>query len=416
MLNVIPGASHLLVTWTHARFEAVLTLVPWHWPVSPHVRSYVMAWLCAAALIMLLRIVSIGVKESGAFSERVLIVGSGPLVLTVIREIEQRLDHRFVVIGVVDDSRNGRPTPGLNFRLGALNRLAEIIDATRPDRIVIGLADLFRVPEQLLLETRIHGVKIEEAVNFYERVSGKLAIEALRPSSLFLSDGFHHSDFVKSDWSMSMSRLLSCLCAAAGLVALAPLLTLIALLVKIDSPGDVFFIQPRIGRGGVPFVLLKFRTMKQDAGARSLWVRDNADRITRVGKWLRRFRLDELPQFVNVLRGEMNLVGPRPHPMSNYQLFLENIPYYGLRSAVRPGITGWAQVRYGYANGLEEETEKMRYDLYYIKHRSLWLDMKILVSTGLVLVFDRRNHESVTRVPRDYWSEGLRDSASGAAS
>jgi len=121
----------------------------------------------------------------------------------------------------------------------------------------------------------------------------------------------------------------------------------------------------------------------------SEWARDNDDRITRVGRWLRRFRLDELPQFVNILRGDMNLVGPRPHPVTNYELFLATVPYYALRATVRPGVTGWAQVRYGYANNLEEETEKMRYDLYYIKHRSFGLDLRILLDTAKIVLLGR---------------------------
>jgi lipopolysaccharide/colanic/teichoic acid biosynthesis glycosyltransferase len=171
-----------------------------------------------------------------------------------------------------------------------------------------------------------------------------------------------------------------------GLAVLAPLLAVIALAIKLDSDGPVLFVQERIGRGGRPFDLLKFRTM-HPGEQRSEWVQDNFDRITRVGKWLRHFRLDELPQLVNIMCGEMNLVGPRPHPACNQAAFLERIAYYGLRSTVRPGVTGWAQVRYGYANNIEEETEKMRYDLYYIKNRTLLLDLVILIRTvGIVLL------------------------------
>jgi lipopolysaccharide/colanic/teichoic acid biosynthesis glycosyltransferase len=149
----------------------------------------------------------------------------------------------------------------------------------------------------------------------------------------------------------------------------------------------VFFRQDRIGLHGRRFSLVKFRTMRPVAAEVSAWVRDNEDRITRVGRVLRKFRVDELPQFINVLRGDMNLVGPRPHPVVNYELFAREIPYYALRAAVRPGVTGWAQVRYGYANNLEEETEKMRYDLYYVKHLSVWLDLRILVDTVKVVAF-----------------------------
>jgi lipopolysaccharide/colanic/teichoic acid biosynthesis glycosyltransferase len=142
-------------------------------------------------------------------------------------------------------------------------------------------------------------------------------------------------------------------------------------------------------------------------------VRDNESRITRVGKWLRRFRLDEVPQLVNVLRGEMNFVGPRPHPVSNYPLFCDQIPLYVCRGSVRPGITGWAQVRYGYANGLDEETEKMRYDLYYIKHRSISFDARILVETVLVVLVDRACSVMKGRTPDAVWAGPWSQGASG---
>jgi lipopolysaccharide/colanic/teichoic acid biosynthesis glycosyltransferase len=174
-----------------------------------------------------------------------------------------------------------------------------------------------------------------------------------------------------------------------GLVVLAPLLAVIALAIKLDSRGPLLFVHQRVGWRGRRFKLLKFRTMRPASGNTTEWARDNGDRITRVGKWLRRFRLDELPQFINIIRGDMNLVGPRPHPVSNFELFLDRIPYYSLRAAIRPGVTGWAQVRYGYANNLEEETEKMRYDLYYIKHMSLRLDLRILAETARIVLLGR---------------------------
>ena len=186
-----------------------------------------------------------------------------------------------------------------------------------------------------------------------------------------------------------MARAASLVTAVIGFIAFAPLFGLIALAIKLDSPGPIFFVQQRAGRYGRRFALVKFRTMLSAGAEMSEWVRDNSERVTRVGKWLRKFRLDELPQFLNMLRGDMNLVGPRPHPVSNYQLFIENVPYYALRSVVRPGLTGWAQVRYGYANDLEEETEKMRYDLYYIKHLSTWFDLRILFDTVKIVLFGR---------------------------
>ena len=164
-------------------------------------------------------------------------------------------------------------------------------------------------------------------------------------------------------------------------------MAVLAIAIRCSSRGPVLFVQSRAGRDGRPFGLLKFRTMRPCTEAHSEWVTDNLERITPIGRWLRRFRLDELPQLVNVLRGEMNLIGPRPHPTDNYAVFMHRIAYYGLRKSVRPGVTGWAQVRYGYANNLDEETEKMRYDLYYIKNRSPWLDARILFETIGVMTF-----------------------------
>ncbi|MGH7346926.1 MAG: sugar transferase, partial [Candidatus Rokuibacteriota bacterium] len=174
--------------------------------------------------------------------------------------------------------------------------------------------------------------------------------------------------------------------------------------------GPVFFVQQRAGRYRMPFSLIKFRTMHPVEGRHSEWERDNSDRITRCGRWLRRFRLDELPQLINMLRGDMNLVGPRPHPMTNLELLVltarnlsevsgDAIPYYSLRCSVRPGITGWAQVRYRYANSLEQEVEKIRYDLYYLKHRSVRLDLRILVETIGIVVSGHRSAPAEIEAP-----------------
>ncbi|PYM67453.1 MAG: hypothetical protein DMD79_00965 [Candidatus Rokuibacteriota bacterium] len=177
------------------------------------------------------------------------------------------------------------------------------------------------------------------------------------------SPGSSPLDFRKSRFELVVGRVVSLVTSVVALVVLAPLMGLIALLIRLDSPGPALFVHERLSLHGKRFKLLKFRTMRPGEANASEWVQDNSDRVTRVGHWLRKYRLDELPQFVNILRGDMNLVGPRPHPASNLELFNERIPYYALRSEVRPGVTGWAQVRYGYANNLEEEIEKMRYDL-----------------------------------------------------
>jgi lipopolysaccharide/colanic/teichoic acid biosynthesis glycosyltransferase len=265
---------------------------------------------------------------------------------------------------------------------GSLTHLRAILNEFKPHRIIVALAErrgCLGVAD--LVYQRVRGVIVEDAIDAYERLAGQLAIESMLPSGLAFGSGFAARPLY-----VAVARVCSAVAAVVTLVVVSPLLGLIAVFIKLDSPGPVFFLHERLGRYGKPFKLIKFRTMRDAPGGPSEWVRDNFRRITRVGRWLRLFRLDEVPQLVNVLRGDMNLVGPRPHPVSNYELFNASIPYYSLRSVVKPGITGWAQVLYGYANSLEEEAEKMRYDLYYIKHQSPALDLRILLDTVKVIL------------------------------
>lgn len=325
--------------------------------------------------------VRLAIHEFRARTCRVLILGSGPLVAKLIAEMDTA-GSRYEVAGIVDNERPEADSPAGASWLGPYSELAQIVQRVRPARIVVAAADRRdSLPLQSLLESRVRGVFVEDAIEFYERLTGKIAIEALRPSMLIMAKGFRNHGFAERT-----ARIVSMAVAVVGLTVVAPVLALLAVAIKIDSRGPVLFVQPRAGRDGAPFGLIKFRTMHPTTEARSEWVMDNIDRITRLGRWLRRFRLDELPQLMNVLRGEMNLIGPRPHPVSNHAVFMDRIAYYGLRSSVRPGVTGWAQVRYGYANNLEEETEKMRYDLYYIKNRSLWLDVRIVLETVGIMV------------------------------
>jgi exopolysaccharide biosynthesis polyprenyl glycosylphosphotransferase len=320
-----------------------------------------------------------GTAVPGA-GERVLILGSGPLARELIHEMGAR-GSRWTIVGVIPEVRSLGPAPPYPV-MGSLEDLDVIIGKVRPQRIVVALDERRgRMPVGPLLESRVRGVAVEQGVEFYERLTRRLAIDALTPSALIFSGGFQRRR-VAAFVGRGMSLILS----AVAVAMTAPLWPLIALAIRLDSRGPAVFTQERVGRGGRKFGLLKFRTMHAAGANGSSWVQDNAARITRAGRFLRWSHLDELPQFINVLRGDMNLVGPRPHPVSNFELFSDRIPYYALRAAIRPGVTGWAQVRYRYANTLQEESEKMRYDLYYIKHRSLWLDLRILARTARVLL------------------------------
>ena len=353
------------------------------------------SFLLIVGLLLPIRAVSYWVMWSRPFQERVLILGSSPLAGQIVTEIAARPHFRQRVVGVVPEATGGAGAPPGYAEFGPMERLGKIIDEVRPDRIVVALGERRgRLPVRALLDARLAGVSVEDGPDAYERLAGKLAIEALTPSSLVFSRG----DFRKSRLDLLAGRVLSLAVALAGLPVYLALFPLIALAIRLDSRGPVLFVQERIGLNGRRFRLLKFRTMRPDSGSTSEWVRDNAGRVTRVGELLRRYRLDELPQFVNMLRGDMNLVGPRPHPVSNQELFRQMIPYYALRSVVRPGMTGWAQIRYGYANNLEEETEKMRYDLYYIKHLSFWRDLRILIDTVKTIMFGRGAQATVAYV------------------
>jgi exopolysaccharide biosynthesis polyprenyl glycosylphosphotransferase len=326
--------------------------------------------------------------------ERILIIGSTPLAWQIARELQDRPSGRYVLAGMVQEpAAEGADRAAAEPR-GTLADLPEIVEKTRPDRVLVALGERRRrTPIRVLVESCLaRGIVVEDAAEFYERMTGQLAIESLTPTSLVYARRFGPSRS-----GQLFSRILSLVVAILGLTLLSPLFALIAIAVKLDSKGPVFFVHERIGRHGRPFSLLKFRTMHEARSTRSEWERDNRDRVTRVGRILRAFRLDELPQFVNILRGEMNLVGPRPHPASNYELFTlvarnlnqvtgNVVDYYSLRTMVPPGITGWAQVRYQYANDLDEEIEKLRYDLYYVKHFSAAMDVRILAGTVFVML------------------------------
>jgi exopolysaccharide biosynthesis polyprenyl glycosylphosphotransferase len=321
--------------------------------------------------------------------QQVLILGSGPMASKLIEAIEAPTRPLYAVAGIVADVRSDAGSPDAARWLGPCDRLADIVAKVRPARIVVAAGNRRqRLPMQSLLDSRVSGIPVEDVFDFYERLTGKIAIESLQPIALIMSKGFrnHGAD-------EATVRIVSVVVSSIGLVLVAPVLAVLAVAVRLDSRGPVLFVQPRAGRDGRPFGLLKFRTMHPCADARSEWVTDNLDRITPIGRWLRRFRLDELPQLINVLQGDMNLIGPRPHPTSNHAVFVDQIAYYKVRNSLRPGVTGWAQVRYGYANNLEEETEKMRYDLFYIKNRSLWLDTRILVETVGIMIFGQGSSE-----------------------
>ena len=258
--------------------------------------------------------------------------------------------------------------------------------AERVDRVVLSLSERRGgTPIKQLLRLKFVGMKIEEAHDMYERTTGRILLDHLSPSWLILADGFRQSRLV-----LAAKRLTDIVVSTIGLVLALPLMAVIALAVFLESGAPVLFRQGRIGLNGRHFEILKFRSMRNEPVPKAAsWTSDSDPRITRVGRFIRKFRLDELPQLISVLRGDMSLVGPRPEQPSLAEMLEEQIPYYGQRHSLRPGITGWAQVKYGYGATVEQTKIKLEHDLFYIKHLSMPLDLAIIFETAKVLLSGR---------------------------
>lgn len=389
------GVSFLLDVLLYTVFPYLGSL---HEPFPPGLWGVLIIVIMVAPLRLLLWLI----LKSYPFSEQVLIVGANTLGETIARELIAYSPVSSTILGFVaeDEPRQeekvDEPAPRQCPILGSLSQLARLIEVTRPHRIIVAITDPHnQALVRELIEARMDGIAVEDGIEVHERLSGKLAVEYLTPDWLFFC-----KDFRNTRWRMAWRRAVSLLVAVVGLILMTPLMLLIALIIKFESRGSVFFLQERAGLHGKPFRLVKFRTMRTapvaEASTASVWRRDDESRITRVGKWLRKLRLDELPQFVNILRGDMNLIGPRPEIAGNIATMMAQIPYYSLRLTVRPGITGWAQVKHGYAVSQEDVTEKLRYDLYYVKHMSLWLDIRIMFDTVKILFCSPGSQEGGT--------------------
>lgn len=322
---------------------------------------------------------------SANMEERVLVVGTGATARMVARQIQSEHDFGYRVVGFISDQDGGQGVlnPAL---IGAAEDIPRIVEEYEVDRIVVGLADRRgRLPIAELLQAKLSGIRVEDATTMYERLTGKILIDDLKPSWLIFSDGFAVSRLTRF-----LKRGIDLGIASLGLVLAAPLTLLTALAVYLDSDGPILYSQERVGEGGRTFTIYKFRSMRLDAersGAR--WATDHDDRVTRVGRLIRATRLDEIPQLWNVLRGDMSFVGPRPERPVFVEQLAQEIPFYQQRHAVKPGVTGWAQIKYQYGSSVEDAMEKLRYDLYYIKHASIAFDLSIVFDTVKVILFGK---------------------------
>lgn len=323
--------------------------------------------------------------------ERLLMVGTSAAGIELARELHQRQDFGVEIVGFVDadPSRVGMPifNPGV---IGTIEDIPSIVLTRSIDKVVVSLADARgKLPMQKLLDMRLAGVTFEHLATVYEEYTGKIAIENLRPSWLIFSTGFRNSR-----WRTAMKRAIDVAGSSLGLILTMPVLLLLGLAVRLTSHGGAFYSQLRVGLQGEVFTVYKFRSMNWDAEASTgaVWARKDDDRVTRLGAFMRRTRLDELPQLWNVLRGDMSLVGPRPERPEFVNALAEQIRFYGQRHVVKPGLTGWSQVRYTYGATVEDAMEKLQYDLFYIKNFSISLDLFILFETMKTVVLQRGGH------------------------
>lgn len=315
---------------------------------------------------------------------RILILGVGPLARDLSQVLSERGAWFTEVVGFLakDQSQVGERL-GSSGVIGTFEQLFEISERQQIDTIAVCLEDRRAVlPVQTLLDMKAMGLDIVDGHHLYEEESGRLSIDLLKPSALIFSTGFRRRIV-----TMTAKRCIDFIVSMLGLVLLSPFMVAIGMLIRLDSPGPVFYRQMRVGLRGQPYMIWKFRSMSKDAeksGAR--WASEEDPRISRVGRFLRKWRLDEIPQMINVLKGEMSLVGPRPERPVFVQDLRSSIPYYDLRHTVRPGITGWAQTQFRYGASAEDSHIKLQYDLYYLKNLSLGLDFRILAETIKVVV------------------------------
>jgi len=313
--------------------------------------------------------------------ERVYVLGTGERAQRVVLGLRQNPE-----IGVEIASWTGK-MEGAVTRDSVAAHLMEVVHKQKVHRVIVAMPDRRgTIPMPELLELRMQGVKIEEATSWLEKISGKIEVENLYPSWLVFGEGFRRSTAF-----IAVRRIVSIVISLTGLILALPLFPLIMLAIRLDSKGPVFYTQTRVGKAGRIFKVVKFRTMRQDAEAASgpKWAGDNDPRITRVGKFLRSSRLDEIPQLWCVLKGDMAFVGPRPERPEFIEWLSKEIPYYGVRHMVRPGLTGWAQVKYKYGSTVEDAREKLQYDLFYIKNASIGLDLLIMFLTVKTVLLRR---------------------------
>ncbi len=354
----------------------VLAAALFFWPdlaIRPNL--YALGFLLLTPALILWRRAYVWMVNLPGFRERVYVLGDGEQARSIVELLQTRRDVGMEVIGW---KPVGSDDPETRRRVWGAD-IDRLLAEKRPlQRVIVALENARnQMPVDELLQARLHGVLVERVGDVKERLVGKIQLSGLQPSNMFYGEGFR----VKT--AVQLTRVVvSGLVAGCILLLFLPFFPIVVLAVRLSSPGPIFFRQTRVGMAGKPFFVYKFRSMRTDAeAAGAKWAVKNDPRVTPIGIFLRKTRIDEIPQLWNVLRGDMGLVGPRPERPEFVPYLAENLPFYNLRHLIRPGLTGWAQVRYGYGSTLEQAREKLEYDLYYIKHMTLGLDLLVMFET-----------------------------------
>jgi sugar transferase (PEP-CTERM system associated) len=392
-LRTLSGRRDLVIRLLRALVAAAVILaVGYYWVPSLIIGRgvFVIASLFIIGLVVGWRLAFEWLSGRLAPAERLLIVGTSAAAVDLARELfDRRQELGVELVGFVDSdpARVGTSliNPGV---IGTVADIPAIVQGRNVDRVVVSLADARGKlsMDQLLAMKLNDGVRFDHLASVYEDYTGKIAVENLRPSWLIFSEGFR-----KSRASGAVKRSLDMMFAAVGLMLTAPVLAVVAIAIKIFSPGPVFYHQRRVGKDGQVFVIHKFRSMRTDAEERTgaVWSAQGDPRVTPIGRFLRRSRIDEIPQLWNVLKGDMSIVGPRPERPEFVSDLTQQIPFYGQRHVVRPGVTGWAQVRHNYGSSVDDALQKLQFELFYIKNMSTAFDLFICMETLKTVVMRR---------------------------
>lgn len=323
----------------------------------------------------------------GVFKSRVLVLGTGSRVVKLAENARRNPNHQVIGYISLQPSRHYIPSQQV-LSIPPGDSLLSVVEKHSIDQIVVAVRDRRGggFPVQQLLECRMKGVKVIELPSFFERQYRQVLLESLNPSWMVLGDGFREGLF-----GSAVKRLFDLTVSGALLLLTLPIMLVTALCIYLESGMPILYRQERVGQGGRVFTLYKFRSMRIDAesGGTPHWAKANDDRTTRVGRFIRKYRIDELPQIFNVFQGEMSFVGPRPERPYFVDQLAKQIPFYAMRHSAKPGITGWAQVRYPYGASIDDAIEKLQYDLYYVKNHGLFLDIMILISTVEVVLWGK---------------------------